>query len=86
ENLRYAFLGESSTFPVIIASCLSDGHEEKLLRVLRENKKVITWNIADNKGISPSICMHRILMEDNHKSSIEHQRQLNPNMKEVVRA
>ena len=38
------------------------------------------------KGISPSLCIHKILMEDNHKPVVEHQRQLNPNMKEVVRA
>ena len=38
------------------------------------------------KGISPSICMHKILVEDNFKPTVEHQRRLNPNMKEVVRA
>ena len=30
--------------------------------------------------------MHKILMEDNHKPVVEHQRRLNPHMKEVVRA
>ena len=30
--------------------------------------------------------MHKILMEESFKSSIEHQRRLNPTMKEVVRA
>ena len=29
--------------------------------------------------------MYRILIEDNHKPSIEHQRRLNPNMHEVVK-
>ena len=29
--------------------------------------------------------MHKILLEDNSKTSIEHQRRLNPVMKEVVR-
>ena len=29
--------------------------------------------------------MHRILMEDDHKPSIEHERRLNPNMQEVVK-
>ena len=29
--------------------------------------------------------MHKILLEDNAKTSIEHQRRLNPVMKEVVR-
>ena len=37
------------------------------------------------KGINPSIFMHKILLEDNAKNSIEHQRRLNPVIKEVVR-
>ena len=36
------------------------------------------------KGTSPSIFMHKILLEENVKTSIEHQRRLNPVMKEVV--
>ena len=36
------------------------------------------------KGICPSIFIHKILLEDNVKTSIEHQRRLNPIMKEVV--
>ena len=46
---------------------------------------VIAWSIEDLKGISPSICMHKIMLEDNAKTSIEHQRRLNPVMKDVVR-
>ena len=30
------------------------------------------------------MCMHRILLEDGHKPSVEAQRRLNPTMKEVV--
>ena len=59
--------------------------EEKLLRVLRDHKNVIGWSLADLKGIRPSMCMHRILLEDGHKLSVEAQRRLNPTMKEVVR-
>ena len=65
SNLMYAFLGQDSTFPVIINSSLSDVEEEKLLRILREPKKASGWTISDIKGISPSICTHKILMEDN---------------------
>ena len=43
------------------------------------------WTISDIKGISPSICMHKILMEESYKPLIKHQRRLNPVMKEVVR-
>ncbi|XP_038707240.1 uncharacterized protein LOC120002544 [Tripterygium wilfordii] len=60
--------------------------EDKLLRVLREHKMALGWTIADIRGISPTMCMHRILMEEDYKSSVEHQRRLNPNMKEVVKA
>ena len=52
---------------------LSDLTEEKLLRVLREHKSAIKWSIADIKGISPSTCMHWILLEDNSKPSVEAQ-------------
>ena len=40
---------------------------------------------SDIKGISLSVCMHRILMEENYKPSIQPQCRLNPTMKEVVR-
>ena len=40
--------------------------------------------MEDLEGISPSICVHKILMEENAKPSIEHQRRLNPVMQEVV--
>ena len=45
----------------------------------------MAWSIEDMKGISPLICMHKILLEENAKTSIEHKRRLNPVMKEVVR-
>ena len=37
EHLRYAFLGASYTFPVIVAATLTPKEEEKLLRVLRKH-------------------------------------------------
>ncbi|PIM99706.1 DNA-directed DNA polymerase [Handroanthus impetiginosus] len=46
-------------------------HLEKLLRVLRDHKSAIGWTIADIKGISPSFCMHKILLKDDQKSSVE---------------
>ena len=38
--------------------------EERLIRVIREHKTTIGWTIVDIKGISPSMCMHRILLEE----------------------
>ena len=85
SHLKYAYLGEESTLPVIISSSLTAMEEEKLLRVLRDHKQALGWSLADLKGIHPSMCMHRILLEDGHKPSVEAQRRLNPTMKEVVR-
>ena len=45
----------------------------------------MSWSIEDLKRIDPSICMHKILLDDNAKNSIDHQRRLNPIMKEVVK-
>ena len=55
------------------------------MEILKKHKEAISWSIEDLKGISPSIYMHKILMEENTKTSIEHQRRLNPIMKEVVK-
>ncbi|XP_022889062.1 uncharacterized protein LOC111404494 [Olea europaea var. sylvestris] len=85
-HLKYTYLGKSCTLPVIISNTISEVEEEKLLRVLRENKTAIRWTIADIKKISPSLCMHKILMEENFRPTIESQRKLNLNMKKVVRA
>ena len=82
--LRYAYLGESSTLLVIISASLTLVEEENFLRILRDHRDAIRWSLADLKGIRPSMCMHRILLEDGHKPSVEAQRRLNPTMKEVV--
>nr|XP_016494264.1 PREDICTED: uncharacterized protein LOC107813505 [Nicotiana tabacum] len=84
-HLRYAYLGNSEIFLVIISSSLTNTQEEKLLRVLCEHRKAIGWTIADVKGISPLFCMHKIFLEDGHRPSVEQQRRLNPIMKEVVK-
>ena len=83
-DLRYAYLEVESTLAVIISSSLSHNEEERLLKVLREHKEAIGWSLADIKGIKPYMFMHRILLEDDSKPSMEAQRHLNPIMKEVV--
>ena len=85
SHLRYADIRNASTLPVIISASLTVTKEYKLLRVLRDHKNALGWSLADLKGIHPSMCMHRILLEDGHKPSVEAERRLNPTMKEVVR-
>ena len=85
SHLKYAYLGLPKSKPVIISARLSDAEEHQLLEILRNHKESIAWSIAKLKGISLSICMHKILLEENAKPTVEHQRRLNPVMKEVVR-
>ena len=85
KHLKYAFLGAKRAQLVIIAANLTVEKEQKLIGILKKYKKVIAWSVEDLKGISPSICMHKIFLEENAKTLIEHQRRLNLVMKEVVR-
>ena len=71
SHLKHAYLGVESTLPVIISASLTLLEEERLLRVLRDHKQALGWSLADLKGIRPSMCMHRILLEDGHKPSVE---------------
>ena len=63
-----------------------DLEEEKLLLVLRDYKITIRYSIADIKRVSPSIYMHKILMEESYKPTVQLQRRLNPSMQEVIKA
>ncbi|KAM2685397.1 hypothetical protein EV1_046772 [Malus domestica] len=69
SHLKYVFLGDDETLPVIISSTLTAQEEDKLVRVLREYKTAIGWTLADIKGISPTTCMHHILLEEGSKTS-----------------
>ncbi|CAM8892957.1 unnamed protein product [Rhodiola kirilowii] len=84
-HLKYAFLGENATLPVIIKSGLETDQERRLVEVLSRHKLVIGWTLADLRGVSPAVCMHRILLEEGARPSREPQRRLNPIMMEIVR-
>ena len=85
SSTRNEFLGPESAYLVIVKESLNASQIDSLLRVLRKHHKAIGYTLDDLKGIYPSLCMHQILREDDHKPSIEHQRRLNPSMQEVVK-
>jgi hypothetical protein len=64
DKLKYAFLRSNDTLPVIIALDLQKDQDDSLLEVLKEHKEVIGLTLLDLKGIDPSICMHRIHLEE----------------------
>ncbi|GKA25170.1 putative reverse transcriptase domain-containing protein [Tanacetum coccineum] len=85
EHLEYTFLQENNQLPLVISSALSIDEKTRLLEVLRNHKGAIAWSIVDIKGIDSSFCTHKILMEDEFRPSVQPQRQVNPNVKEVVK-
>ena len=63
EHLKYVFLGENSTKPVIISNSLKKEEEARLVEILKKHTTAIGWHISDLKGINLSYCMHKINME-----------------------
>ncbi|XP_070020763.1 uncharacterized protein [Nicotiana sylvestris] len=84
-RVEYEFLGPSSTLPIIISSCFINMHVDAKLAVLQKRRKAIVWTLANIWGISFAFCMHKIILEDNAKPSLEHQRRLNEAMQDVVK-
>ncbi|CAA7031567.1 unnamed protein product [Microthlaspi erraticum] len=85
DEYKYAFLGPNSTYPVIVNAELNNVELALLLCELRKYRKAIGYSLDDIPGISPDLCMHRIHLEDESMTSVEHQRRLNPNLKDVVK-
>ncbi|KAA3458760.1 Integrase, catalytic core [Gossypium australe] len=69
-HLKYAYLGNNNTLPVVISAELTPDQETKLLDVMRRSKKALGWTIAGIKGINPATCMYKILLEDFHSNPI----------------
>ncbi|GJX39275.1 reverse transcriptase domain-containing protein [Tanacetum coccineum] len=85
SHLEYAFLKGTDKLPVIISKELKNEEKSALLKVLKSHKRAIAWKISDIKGIDPSFCTHNILMEDDFKHAVQHQRRVNPKIHEVIK-
>ena len=85
STLKYTFLDEEKAKPVIISSRLDTKQEEQLLEVLRKNKEAIGWTLTILKGLDPSLCTHRIFLEDESRPVREAQRRLNPRVWEALK-
>ena len=81
-HLKYVFLEGEDERPAIISSTLPKEEEKRLEEELKKYKKALGWQIYNLKGISPSICMHNINLEEDIKQVAQPQRRLNSVMKE----
>ena len=55
------------------------------MKTLKRHRATIGYTLDDLKGISPTLCQHKINLEADAKPVYDPQRRLNPKMKEVVR-
>ncbi|GJR82901.1 hypothetical protein Tco_0153686 [Tanacetum coccineum] len=70
---------------VIIAKELSLGEKADLIKVLKSHKRAIAWKLSDIQGINPEFCTHKILMEEDYKPTVQHQRRVNPKIHDVIK-
>ena len=85
STLKYAILDEEKAKPVIILSQLDKNKDEQFLEVSRRNQDAISWTLTDLQGLDPSLCTHRIFLEDESRLVREAQRTLNPKVWEAVK-
>nr|GEW67749.1 reverse transcriptase domain-containing protein [Tanacetum cinerariifolium] len=85
SHLEYAFLEGTDKLPVIISKKLKDEEKSGLLKVLKSHKQAIAWKISNIKGIDPRFNTHKILMKDDFKPAVQHQRRVNPKIHEVIK-
>nr|GEX10771.1 reverse transcriptase domain-containing protein [Tanacetum cinerariifolium] len=83
--LEYAFMESNDKLPVIIAKDLSVEEKTALITVLKSHKRVIAWKLSDIKGIDHEFCTHKILMEEDFKHVVQHQRRVNPKIHDVIK-
>ncbi|GKG18783.1 hypothetical protein Tco_0373081, partial [Tanacetum coccineum] len=84
-HLEYTFLEGDNKLPVIIAKDLSVEEKAALIKVLKSHKRAIAWKLFDIKGFNPEYCTHKILMEDDYKPTVQHQRRVNPKIHDVIK-
>ena len=73
DMLKYAYLDEKRIYLVIISANLSEHEGKRLPKTPRKHRTAIGYTLDDLKGISPTLCQHKINMEPNAKPVVDHQ-------------
>nr|GEZ84270.1 reverse transcriptase domain-containing protein [Tanacetum cinerariifolium] len=84
-HLEYVFLEGDDKLTIIIAKNLSVKEKSALIKVLKPHKQAISWKLSDIKGINLEFCTHKILMEDDFKPAVRHQRRVNLKIQDVIK-
>nr|GEU98743.1 DNA-directed DNA polymerase [Tanacetum cinerariifolium] len=85
HHIEYAFLEGKNKLLVIIAKELGGEEKSALIKVLKSHKRAITWKLSDIQCINPEFCTHKILMEEDYRPAVQHQRRVNPKIHDVIK-
>nr|GEU31519.1 DNA-directed DNA polymerase [Tanacetum cinerariifolium] len=83
-SLKNSRCGDNK-LPVIISKELGDEEKSALIKVLKSHKRAIAWKLSDIHGINPEFCTHKILMEEDYKPAVQHQRRVNPKIHDIIK-
>nr|GFA27438.1 reverse transcriptase domain-containing protein [Tanacetum cinerariifolium] len=78
HHLEYAFFEGDNKLPIIIAKKLGSEEKAALIKVLKSHKRAIAWKLSDIQGINPKFFTHKILIEEDYKPAVQHQRRVSP--------
>ncbi|GKE57779.1 reverse transcriptase domain-containing protein [Tanacetum coccineum] len=81
--LLEAFLNDDPSLPLPLKEL--SRKKAALIKVLKSHKRAIAWKLSDIKGINPKFCTHKILMEEDYKPAVQHQRRVNPKIHNVIK-
>nr|GEZ94594.1 reverse transcriptase domain-containing protein [Tanacetum cinerariifolium] len=84
-HLEYAFLEGDNKLPVIIAKELGDEEKYALIKILKSHKRAIAWKLSDLQGINLKFCTYKILIEEDYKPVVQHQRRVNPKIHDIIK-
>nr|GEW55139.1 DNA-directed DNA polymerase [Tanacetum cinerariifolium] len=82
--LKYAFLEGDDKLSFIIAKDLKDKEKTALIKVLKSHKQALAWQLSNIKGINLEFYTYKILIEDDFKPAVQHQKRVNPKIHEVI--
>ncbi|GJY12639.1 reverse transcriptase domain-containing protein [Tanacetum coccineum] len=84
-TLRVGKEAGDDKLPIILLRTRVSKEKAALIKVLKSHKRAIAWKLSDIKGINPEFCTHKILMEEDYKSAVQHQRWVNPKIHDVIK-
>nr|GEV48378.1 reverse transcriptase domain-containing protein [Tanacetum cinerariifolium] len=84
-HLEYAFLEGKKKLPIIISKELRDEEKSALIKVLKSHKRAIACKLSDIQGINPKFYTHKIIMEEDYKPVVQHQRRVNLKIHDVIK-